>query len=74
MGKTPPLDREWQSSGRKNGTGNTAVDIFGKANLPQLVFILILKSDLKISYNIFGAPVPGTLYLLNLILTPNSAK
>lgn len=33
-------------------------------------FILMLKFDFNISYHIFVAHVPGTLHLLNLILSP----
>lgn len=60
MGETLPLDGEWQSARRMNGTGNIALAIFGKADLPYLVFILILKPDLNISYHIFSARVSGT--------------
>lgn len=45
-----------------NGTGNIATAIFGDTNRPQLAFILILKYDLNISYDIFVAHVWGTVY------------
>ena len=70
VGETLPLGGEWQSSRRMNGTGAIAVAIFGKADLPWLAFILINKSDLNVSYHIFGAHVPSMSYSFNQSLTP----
>lgn len=68
--ETLPLDGEWQSSKRMNGTGNIALAILETLVCHTLFFILFLKSDLNISYHIFGAHVSGTLYSLNLSFTP----